>query len=117
MAEELEELCGRISLMNSEKVGISITEGEIAVMRAKGSRCLVGCIGTEKRMNCAAFKTLLLRLWRPVGKVVFQEVQEHLRIFEFSNGDDKLRIMEGRPWLFDRYLLILNDFDGSRPPS
>jgi hypothetical protein len=25
--------------------------------------------------------------------------------------------MEGRPWSFDRQILVLNEFDGSTPPS
>lgn len=117
MAEEIEVLCGRISLFDREKEEISISEGEIAVLRERGSRCLVGRIGTEKRINREAFRTLLTRLWRPLGQVIFQAVQEHLWIFEFSDGDDKRRVMEGRPWLFDRYILILNEFDGSKAPT
>lgn len=117
MVDELEVLCGRISFSDREKEGISISEGEVAILQEKRSRCLVGRFGTEKRVNREAFKSLLTRIWRPVGCVIFQEVQEHLWIFEFSDGDDKQRIMEGRPWLFDRYLVILNGFDGSMAPS
>lgn len=117
MAEAIEELCGRFSLMDSEKEGISITDGEIAVMCEKVTRSLVGRLGTEKRINREAFKSLLLRLWRPVGTVAFQEVQQNLWIFEFSDEEDKRRVMAGRPWLFDRHLLILNNFDGGTPPS
>lgn len=107
MEETLEDLCGRISLSESEKEGISITEGEIAVLRKKGSRCLVGRLITEKKINKEAFRSLLTRLWRIGGQVTFQEVQENLWIFEFSNLYDKRRVMEGRPWLFDRYILVL----------
>ena len=44
MAEELEDLCGNISLSEGEKFGIRIQEGEIAEARERGTRCLVGKI-------------------------------------------------------------------------
>jgi hypothetical protein len=40
-----------------------------------------------------------------------------LWLFEFSEVADKIRIMEGRPWSYDRQILVLNDFDGQTPPS
>jgi hypothetical protein len=35
MADELETLCGNISLTEGEKIGISITEGEVPDARKK----------------------------------------------------------------------------------
>jgi hypothetical protein len=52
-----------------------------------------------------------------VGSVVFKEVHENTWIFEFSVKEDKERIMEGRPWSFDRHIVILNELDGNVPPS
>lgn len=95
MAEELKELFSRISLTDSELEKISISEGEITVLRDRGSRCLVGRIETDKRINRDAFKTLLHRLWRPGGHVVFQALHEHLWIFEFTDEVDKRRVLEG----------------------
>jgi hypothetical protein len=40
-----------------------------------------------------------------------------LWLFEFSDALDKNWIMEGRPWSYDRRILVLNDFDGWTPPS
>lgn len=45
--------------------------------------------------------------------MLFQALHEHLWIFEFTDDADKRRVLEGRPWLFDRYILVLNDFDDS----
>jgi hypothetical protein len=38
-------------------------------------------------------------------------------LFEFADVDDKKRVLDGRPWSFDRQILVLNDFDGSVPPA
>lgn len=38
-------------------------------------------------------------------------------LFEFVEEDDKRRVLAGRPWYFDRQILVLNEFDGQSPPS
>ena len=38
MADDLDKLCSKISLTDGEKVGLSITEGEVAVVSFIGSR-------------------------------------------------------------------------------
>lgn len=77
----------------------------------------MGKIGTERKVNKESFKSMLTRLWRIRGLVVFQEVQDNVWLFELSDGGDKRRILEGCPWSFDRQILVLNEFDGSTPPS
>lgn len=86
-------------------------------IRAKGSKCLVGRLGVPKKLNRVAFKAVLMRIWRPAGRVVFKEILENLWLFEFSDVGDKQKLMAGRPWSYDRTLLILNDFDGKLAPS
>lgn len=113
----MEKLCGKISLIGGEQVGITVTEGEIAEGREKGDCCLIGMIGTDRKINREAFKTVLSRIWRTAGPVVFKEVQNNVWVFEFVECDDKRRVLEGRPWSFDRHILVLKDFDGSIPPS
>jgi hypothetical protein len=117
MAEEIEKLCGKISLTGGENKGLIICEGELAGGRERADRCLVGKVGSDRRVNKEAFQTVLSQLWRTVGSVMFKEVQDNIWLFEFTDKDDKERVLEGRPWSFDRHILVLNDFDGSIPPS
>jgi hypothetical protein len=63
MAEQLEELCGNISLSKGERTGITITEGEIEEARVQGGRCLVGRLWLARRVNKEAFKEVLTRAW------------------------------------------------------
>lgn len=97
MAEGVDELCGKLSLVGGKATGISVIEGEIAEGREIGKRCLVGKIGIEKKVNKKAFKSMLLRLWRIGGKMVFKEVQDNVWLFEFSDEEDKRQILEGCP--------------------
>jgi hypothetical protein len=50
-------------------------------------------------------------------KVIFKEIQPNVWMFEFSQEEDKLKVLEGHPWYFDQFILALSDFDGSIPSS
>lgn len=76
-----------------------------------------GRLGFAKRINKESFRTVLTRLWRPLGMMSFREVLDQLWIFEFFDLADKEKMLRGRPWSFDRILLVLNDFTGNTPPS
>jgi hypothetical protein len=60
MADELATLCGNISLMEREKIGISITEGDVLDAREKGVLCLIDHIWFDKNINREAFKAMLI---------------------------------------------------------
>lgn len=51
-----------------------------------------------------------------MGSVVFKELHENLWLFKFTTEGDKCRIKEGRSWLFDRSVLVLQDVDETIPP-
>jgi hypothetical protein len=72
----------------------------------------VGRLGVPKKLNKEAFKAVLQRIWRPSGQLVVKEIKENLWLFEFSEDRDKQKVLAGRPWSYDRTLLILNEFDG-----
>jgi hypothetical protein len=117
MTDAIERLCSKVSLTEGEKEGIQVQEGEIAEGRELGARCLVGKLWAGKQVNREAFQTVLSRIWRLVGAVVFKELQDNMWLFEFADEDDKNRVLAGRPWSFDRQILVLNEFDGQCPPS
>jgi hypothetical protein len=104
-------------LSKGEQKGTEIVDETIEELRIKGSRCIVGRLGEPKKLNKDAFKAILVRIWRPAGRLIFKEILDNLWLFEFSDERDKQKVMAGRPWSYDRTLLILNDFDGQVPPS
>ena len=117
MADELEDLCGRISLTKKEKVGIKVEEGDVLEVREVVGKCLMGKVWAEKNINKEAFKTVLANIWCTVGGVKFKELCDNIWLFEFTNDADKKRVMEGRPWTFNRQILVLNEYNGNIPPS
>jgi hypothetical protein len=117
MEESKRNLLGGFPLSEGEQKGIEIAVDSVQDLWHKGSKCLVGRLGVPKKLNKEAFKAILLRIWRPVGTVLFKEVQENLWLFEFEEEADKQKVMAGRPWSYDRTLLILNEFDGRLAPD
>ena len=115
--EALEKLCSKVSLTKGEKGGIHVTEGEVTEGKEIGTHCLVGKLWSEKIASKEAFKSVLSRIWRMAGSVVFKELENNLCLFEFEEEDNKNRVLARRPWSYDRHMLVLNEFDGHCPPS
>jgi hypothetical protein len=117
MTEELKELCGRISLSEKEKIGIKVDEDDVCEARESIGKCLVGKVWTEKTVNREAFRSVMASVWRNVGRVRFKELHENIWLFEFADEAAKKRILEGRPWTFDKQMLVINEYDGNTPAS
>lgn len=117
MAEDLENQMARFSLTEGEQTGIVVLDTDVEELEQIGERCLVGRIITEKAINREAFRSLMTNLWRVKDGIQFKEIQDNLWVIEFAEMKDKKRILDGRPWLFDRHLVALEELDGSTIPS
>ena len=51
MVEQMEKLCGNISLTEGDKAGIAIIEGEIEEARAQAGCCLIGRLWMGKKVK------------------------------------------------------------------
>jgi hypothetical protein len=54
---------------------------------------------------------MMSRLWKTTGNVVFKELNDNLWFVEFLNENDKRRVKDGQPRLFDRSVLVLKEVD------
>jgi hypothetical protein len=100
-------MANSMSLTEGEKKGITITEVDTANLREKNGCCLLGKLMLERRIQNEAFKSLMTTLWKTLADLAFKELYDNLWLLEFSNKADKRCIMEDRPWLFDRSILVL----------
>lgn len=96
----------KASLTDGEKAGITIPDGEIEKAKERVNNCLVGKYWSEKKYNKRVFKSVLTRIWR-VERVNFRDLHDNIWLIEFSDLEDKHRVMDGRPWSFDHQLLVL----------
>ena len=61
MADELEDLCKRISLIKGEKDGIQVDELDVSEARVIAGKCLIRKIWTDKNINQEAFKSVFFK--------------------------------------------------------
>jgi hypothetical protein len=95
MAEELGNFYGNLPFTEGESKEVDIGDEEMLELSTKGAKCLLGRLGVTKQIHRESFKANLIRIWRTVGSVFFKEIQEHLWLFEFSDDNDRRRVLEG----------------------
>jgi hypothetical protein len=96
---------------DGEKQGILITEDDMADLRVKSGRCLIGRLLSDRRVLKDVFQAMMARLWKHLGPVIFKELRDNMWLLDFASESDKLRVKDGRPWLFDRCVLVLKEMD------
>ena len=114
---KMNSLQGSSTLSASKQLGIDVEDFEIAEAKKQRNNGLISKIWAEKRVNKEGFISVFKRIWRTESGINFKEIQPNMWMFEFSLEADKMKVLEGRPWSFDRFLLTLLDFDGSIPSS
>jgi hypothetical protein len=81
-------------------------------MVSRGNFCLVGKMIADRFVNKETIKSFLLRWWTLQGKITFKVLGENVFIIEFEKVEDKYHVLEWMPWVFDRNLFSVADFDG-----
>jgi hypothetical protein len=111
MADDLVEEWRRFSLTEDEALGFVMEDDAMGNSKVLGSHCLLGKLITERYFNKAALKSTMLRLWREGRGILVQDHGDNLFVFQFKDEFERKRVVNGSPWLFDNYLLALNEFD------
>ncbi|KAL0002242.1 hypothetical protein SO802_016023 [Lithocarpus litseifolius] len=90
MADELEEFWKKLSFTKEEDESILLGSSTTEAARKIGKNCLV---------------------------MKINEVEDELYLVEFEDGRDKKRIMETCPWTYEKYLILLREFEGEQVPK
>lgn len=77
----------------------------------------MGKLVADRFVSKETIKTTLLRWWRLSGALTFKVLGENLFLIEFEEARDKVRVLEGRPLVFEQNLFLVEDFDGRSPPA
>ncbi|XP_042953524.1 uncharacterized protein LOC122290065 [Carya illinoinensis] len=115
--EEMEEVWKRLRLNDEEEQPIEIQQNTIGALRLKGERSLVGKIISDRRIGKEVVRSMMENVWKVSKPLEFYEIRSNCFITTFVTRRDKVRVLEGCPWLFDSYLLVIKEFDGETKPS
>lgn len=107
MDEKMLKSYKKFILTKAKKKGI-MAEKEIHVKISKHKTLyLLAFVIVEKSINKDFFRATIQNLWKLQGKVDFTEVGNNLFIVEFKEASDLKKILDGRPWSFDKNLFCL----------
>ncbi|MBA0691235.1 hypothetical protein Goari_008874, partial [Gossypium aridum] len=94
-----------ISLLAEELIQLSVKRS-MAVPSAKTT--LICTIWTEKLYNPERFKAHIRSIWKTRKKFDILMVGQNLFLIEFELEEDLETIMEGRPWLLRKSIILLD---------
>ena len=117
MAEELEELWSKLSFTEEEDEGISLGSNSTKAARDRGRFCVILKILSHRSVNVEALRKNLNMLWKPRKSIRFSELEEDLFLVEFGDEGDKRRVLDMRPWSYEKQLVLLQEFEGELTPK
>ncbi|XP_042973000.1 uncharacterized protein LOC122304802 [Carya illinoinensis] len=112
MEEELWVLYIKLSFTAKESAGVVVETGRLEDVRAQGEKSLMVRLLTERYFNREAFKQTMQRIWRPTKSVKFRDLTLGMMLVEFDDPRDKIRVLHGGPWTFNKKLVLTMKFEG-----
>ncbi|MBA0574784.1 hypothetical protein Golob_007032 [Gossypium lobatum] len=94
-----------ISLLAEELVQLSV-KGSMVVPNSKST--LICTVWTEKLYNLDSFRAHMKGMWRTRKKFEIQVAGKNLFLIIFELEEDLELILEGRPWLFRKSLILFD---------
>lgn len=115
--EQLEERWGKLTLSGEEDKTITLGEKLSEEDQSKEQRSLLGKVCTDRTIGKEILKVTMGKIWRISKPEVIHEVEKNMFTITFDTESDKLRVLDGRPWLFDNHLFILKQLDSLLQPK
>lgn len=85
-------------------------------MTGKRDCGLVGELCLERPIRKEIVSSTMEKTWKVGKPFFFREIYPNMLVITFANQADKQRVLEGKPWLFDNNLFVLQPFDGFTQP-
>lgn len=111
-AESMEDIYDKwnsLSITADEEHIVGIDNSLLDVGKEATKHGVVGKLLTDKTFNKRVFKSTMAHVWNIPRGLEIKEVEDNLFIFYFDHEDDKSKVLDGEPWLFDKSLLVLKD--------
>ncbi|XP_059436773.1 uncharacterized protein LOC132169837 [Corylus avellana] len=117
MAEDLSRVWASMSLLEVEDSELEIQNHVWEVGAQRGRTCVVGKLIADHLVSKELICSTLMRGWKPVGTPSFKVLGDNLFLVEFVNDRNKKRVLEGRPWVFEGNLFVVEEYDGLTSPA
>ena len=115
-----EELAGRwkeLKLSEEEEIPADITIQEEEGSTSKENFSLIGALISVRPFNYVALGRTMEKVWRPRKGMEFRKLGDNCMQFVFFLKKDYDRVLIGRPWSFDKFLLVVQEYNPETRPS
>ncbi|KAL0403746.1 UNVERIFIED_CONTAM: hypothetical protein Sradi_2015400 [Sesamum radiatum] len=107
MEEAVEKLGKSLALIETEQEDLVIQQGDWAGTTEHGGYLLVGRILASKTYRVEVIRSTLTAVMNLKRGMDIREIEDNLLLFRFNHPLDRARVLEGRPWTFERNLIVL----------
>ncbi|KAK7835146.1 hypothetical protein CFP56_023795 [Quercus suber] len=107
MAEELESLWQKLKVTDEEEVSISLGGECTRTVNERGRNCLFMKVLSRKGIMLEVLRKNIRMLWKPNKSLQLSVIEEELFLVEFDDECDKRRVMDMRPWYYEKQLVLL----------
>ncbi|KAK6158731.1 hypothetical protein DH2020_006045 [Rehmannia glutinosa] len=102
----------KLSITADEEVEICIGDTLVDEGKSLIRKGLVGKLLTRRPYNKKLFKSAITRLWKVEGGFEIIDIAQDVYFFVFEDPSEIYRILAFEPWIFNRSLIILKEFEG-----
>ena len=117
MAEELEMLWQNLKVTEEEEVSVTLGDECTRAANERGKNCLVMKVLSRRSIMLEALRKNIRMLWKPNKSLQLSVISDDLFLAEFEDERDKRRVMDMRPWHYEKQLVLLKEFDGEKDPK
>jgi hypothetical protein len=117
MADDLVNQWENFSLTEEEDFELAIPKVDIQERVTRGQACILGKLISDRLVSRETIRNYFMDWWKPLKSITFKILGDNLFLIDFEDLEDKERVLNGRPWVFEGSLFIVEDFDGLTPPS
>ena len=103
-------------LLEVEYEEVDIQPTEVHAVASRGQLCVVGKLFADRNASKETIKDSLVKGWKPLESITFKVLGDNLFLIEFNDIRDKIKVLEGRPWVFESSLFLVEDFTGRTSP-
>jgi hypothetical protein len=114
LMEGVEGLMKGLKLSEAKRVGVRIGGSGVKEKKQGTEEMAVGWLMAEKPANTEAMENALGPLWCPMKGIKVKDLGENRFLFTFLQSSGKKKAVDNGPWMFDKDLLMLEEFDASK---
>ncbi|KAL8098348.1 hypothetical protein AgCh_031201 [Apium graveolens] len=103
----MEEAFASIQIEDEENGGLNYENVSKDLSEINTRWCLIGRFVTDSTIDFQAMKHTMAALWGPGRGVYIKQLESNGFFFQFYHEVDIRRVIEGSPWKFDRFHLVL----------